>query len=168
MEGNASVHNNSVLGLGSMGGGVFVGPGASFIMQGGASVYDNSVQAINNALFASGGGVAVGSVSDPPRSTFTMRENATVSRNQAIGSNGRGGGVFVDDFGDFRLAGGTVHGTNASIELRNTAVTGAALFANTGTTATATATFGGINGDDTSFGTLPIIRDTTINQAGPP
>jgi len=66
-------------------------------------------------------------------STFTMKDNASVfgnTANSATNANWghEGGGVYVDYSGAFRFAGGTIYGSNADEELKNSAEEGSALY----------------------------------------
>jgi len=80
MQGSASVSGNTNTDTSSWGGGVYVGSGANFTMQG------NSTVSGNNARL--GGGVYVDC------GNFTMQNNATVSGNTSSSS---GGGVYVNN-----------------------------------------------------------------------
>jgi hypothetical protein len=78
---------------------------ASFTMEGGASVRDNTVDyQTNDNKNSSGGGVAVREYG-----TFTMNEDAAVSGNKAA----IGGGVHVSHEGIFNMKGGAVSGNKA-------------------------------------------------------
>jgi fibronectin type 3 domain-containing protein len=112
----------------SSGGGVYISRGI-FIMEGGeifgntASTYGGGVSGtftmnggkISNNTAQNGGGVAMYNM------TFTMN-NGIISNNTAQ----NGGGVYIR--GTFHMSGGAVYGTNASIELKNTATNGAVLY----------------------------------------
>jgi hypothetical protein len=96
----------------SAGGGVYINSG-TFTMTGGV---------ISGNTAINGGGVFVrGSVAG--NGIFTMN-GGVISGNTAISNSFyHGGGVFVDDntYSFFRIANGTVYGSNADEDLRNTA-----------------------------------------------
>ena len=124
MRGEASVSNNTfnalnnrAVAVNATGGGVYVGDGGVFTMQGSSSVRNNMAIGHNSGSFISmnqtinynassgyGGGVYVAG-----GGTFIMRENASVSNNSArrgSGSNygyGSGGGVYVTANGTFTM-----------------------------------------------------------------
>jgi len=152
---------------GNTGGGVGVGSGATFIMQ------NNTVVSNNTVSSGDGGGVY-------NSGTFTMRDNAAVSNNTASsqgggvynysgtfimrdnavlsGNTASGGGVYNRSNSSviFRIAGGTIYGTDAEAELKNTG-TNAALYKGS----SATAQYGTFNGDTfISSGTLSSTNNT--------
>jgi hypothetical protein len=101
---NASVgiqNNNNNSGYG---GGVYVGNGGRFNMNGGTI-------SLNNAT--SGGGVYVGS-----GGIFNMDGGSTISGNSASGD---GGGVYVGSGGSFTRTGGIIYGGTAGDDIKNTA-----------------------------------------------
>jgi uncharacterized repeat protein (TIGR02543 family) len=111
MKESASVFGNT---RNSGGAGVYVILNGTFTMQGSATVYGNTTTNDN------GGGV-YGS-----NGTFTMRDSASVSGNTA---SGNGGGVCGLS-GSFRMAGGTVYGSDGSTDANTATGNGAALFIN--------------------------------------
>jgi len=117
ISGNAATHERF-----GLGGGV-VASGGTFNMYGGI---------ISNNVGVWGGGVCVSGIlidtNMPVGGTFNMR-GGTIFGNTSRES---GGGVMVIEGGVFRMSHGVIYGSNASAELRNTALTGAAL-ANSGT-----------------------------------
>ena len=165
MSGNASVHGNEATGIPtSTGGGVLVTLSTHFSMDENASVRNNMAHSTGTGTSGRGGGVAVRDLG----TIFEMRGNAVIRNNEASGdAGGYGGGVYVEDEGAFRLAGGTVYGNMiAAGASANTAPNGAALYVQASPgPGTATATFGP---GGTSFGgTPPFGRDDTITQDGP-
>jgi hypothetical protein len=82
------------------GGGVFVANPGTFTMNGG-TIRDNTAA-------KNGGGVFVGKVEDTGAAKFVM-EGGLISGNKTTdGSAGKGGGVYVSEYGNFTMTGGTV------------------------------------------------------------
>jgi hypothetical protein len=141
ISGNTTANTNN-----NFGGGVCMNDTGTFTMRGGKI-------SGNTASSGSGGGVYV-------RGTFTM-EGGEISGNTAATT---GGGVFVNnsDTSVFRIVTGTIHGSNATSALRNTATTsGAALYKATNGTAQR-GTFSGAGGAWVSSGNLTAIDNNTI------
>ncbi len=129
----------------SNGGGVGVYSGATFEMNGNASITDNK------ATTGNGGGVYEGG------GTFNMSGGASISRNEATTGNGGGvyvgggvftmsggsitsnhtandtygGGVYVDTHGEFNMRGGTIGG--AAADKANKAKNGGGVYVSGGT-----------------------------------
>jgi len=135
------ISGNTSSGLNSTGGGVNVASGGTFTMNGG-EISGNASSAWNS----DGGGVNVLN-----GGFFNMRGGAIFDNN--AGRNG--GGVHVASGGTFRISDGIIHGSVEAGGLRNTATSGAALF-NSGT-----AQFGVFNGNGFVYnGTL---RSTNLS-----
>jgi len=102
------------------GGGVYINNNGTFIMNGG------KVSRNTAGNYGYGGGVIVSA------GAFIMN-SGEVSGNKILGEyNSYGGGVNVSSDGTFRIVTGTVYGsTETDTALRNTAVSGAALYKNT-------------------------------------
>ena len=106
---------------------------------GGVYVYSSTFTMSSGKIFGNtstkgqGGGVYAGS-------TFTMNGGDIYGNT----SNGSGGGAFVYDF---RLSNGAIYGSNAADDLKNTAVTGAALNIGSRSWYANTAQYGTFNGD---------------------
>ena len=133
MKGTASIFGNNS--DANFGGGV-ESKGA-FVMQDGASVYDNK-----SAYSGSGGG------------GVAVKEGAFIMKGGLIKTNtagNKGGGIYTfpgsGDTADIRIGGGAVYGSSADASLRNTAsASGAALYVNSGSGA-ASAQYGAFSGD---------------------
>ena len=114
------------------GGGVYVNQYGTFTMSGG-TISDN-----NRSISSDGGGVYVyfdGGGVYVYFGTFTMT-GGEISGNVSSSSysyGGRGGGVYVNSYGTFRIVTGTVYGLDAEEGLKNTAIDGAALYNDSGT-----------------------------------
>ena len=155
MKGSARVSNNTA----SSGGGVLVLAGR-LVMEGNASVSNNT------AHLGEGGGVSIGAYGVGAGGTFTMEGDAEVKGNTAtgVGKQGQGGGVAVLINGRFNIASGAVYGSDAAVDLRNTAdVNGAALYI---LDSSGTAQYGTYSGDTwtddvwTSAGDLTTTNNT--------
>jgi hypothetical protein len=120
---------------GANGGGVFVNSG-SFTMNSG-NIFNNEA---DGALAPGrGGGVFVTNYSSSSPGVFNMN-GGKIYGNEAKGTSNMGGGVCVciyDPGASFRITGGTVYGNEPTLanDNKNTAITGAALYCNTGSTA---------------------------------
>ena len=108
-NGTFTMNNGTISGnTATYGGGVYVGGNdtATFTMNGGT---------ISGNTATYGGGVNVAD-----RGRFYMYGGGTISGNNATGT-GNGGGVIVTDNGVFRVANGTIYGSDESnVALRNT------------------------------------------------
>jgi hypothetical protein len=136
MYNNTSVRNNKRYGVS--------------VREGTFTMYDNSVISGNQT------GVSVGNYGIPVREgTFTMYDNSVISSNQT--------GVSVGDVSAFRMAGGTIYGSNASATLRNDRTLSVSKDGGI-------ATYGGYEGTANSFGgfdpSYPFanVKTTTITQ----
>ena len=125
------IRNNTYSGSSAVGGGVYVGGYATFIMSGG-TISGNVTSASSSGAQCWGGGVYV---SD--NGIFTMI-GGTISGNRAsttatgsgVNVGGLGGGVFVMSNGTFRIVNGTIYGNTESVtSLRNTVTSAAGSFA---------------------------------------
>jgi hypothetical protein len=97
LEGGVLIMKGGAALRGSADGGVMVGPGSSFTMNGG-TISGNSA--------SRGGGVYI------DRGSLTMN-GGTIGGNSANGDYSGGGGVYVDS-GNFTMSGGTISGNSAN------------------------------------------------------
>jgi hypothetical protein len=137
MEGDSSVFGNKSA---NVGGGVYVttssgGPQSEFTMQGNASVSGNT--SVKNSSDGDGGGVYVdggtftmegsasvsgniaggngGGVYVTTQGEFTMKDSASVFRNESqVTSTFGGGGVYIDGYGTFTMQGNSSVAGNTS------------------------------------------------------
>jgi uncharacterized repeat protein (TIGR02543 family) len=119
MSDYSSVSGNRATASGSLssGGGVYINSGGVFVLQGSAAISNNTTY---SSSYAASGGAGVYN-----EGTFTMRDNAVVSGNSSTAYNpappGHTGvwnpitrcfGGGVSNLGTFRMAGGTIYGTD--------------------------------------------------------
>ncbi|MDR1249971.1 MAG: InlB B-repeat-containing protein [Treponema sp.] len=164
MSDYSSVSGNNATSSGSYpsGGGVYINSGGIFILQGNAAISNNTTY---SSSYAASGGAGVYNAG-----TFTIRDNAVISGNSSTAYNPAppghtgvwnpmtycsGGGVYND--GAFRMAGGTIYGTNAVSEQKNSASSGASL----ASSESGSAQYGFFNDDSfTSRGSLTTTNNT--------
>ena len=151
ISGNRAYHTSNNTSYTGYGGGVYVDSNGTFTMNGGeisgnyasdnrsasSSGYGGGVYVASNGTFIMNDGEISGNTSINGSGvclagTFTMN-GGEISGNTGIQLySNYGGGVYVNS-GTFRIVTGTVYGSDASEELRNTASNGAGLYVSTGT-----------------------------------
>ncbi|MCL1911666.1 MAG: hypothetical protein FWG13_05630 [Leptospirales bacterium] len=109
-----SSNNNSLVSLS--------GTDSQFTMRSGSSVTGNKAPQPGAGVYVGGGGVTC---------VFTMEGNASISNNEATGTGGLGGGVYLYG-GAFNMNGGTISGNKASRGGGVYASTGGTFTMNTG------------------------------------